>query len=90
MGITENIKQRSEKLLKELNTERGNLEVQLHLLSMDAKEEWSELENKFEKFKTKASSVAEVTEDSAVEVGEALKLVGEELLEGYKKIKKSI
>jgi uncharacterized protein YoaH (UPF0181 family) len=37
-----------------------------------------------------ASTVAEVAEDSAGEVGEALKLVGEELREGYKKIKGSM
>ena len=57
---------------------------------MDAKEEWSELEKRFEEFKTKASAVAEVTEESAGDVGEALKLVAEELREGYKKIRSSM
>ncbi len=90
MGITEQIIERSEKIYKELDTERGSLQVQLHLLSMEAKEEWNELEKKFEKFKSKASAVTEVTEDSAGEVGEAIKLVGEELREGYKKIRDSI
>ncbi|MCW8852911.1 MAG: hypothetical protein OQK44_09620 [Gammaproteobacteria bacterium] len=90
MGIKEQITERSEKIFKELEEERGKLQVQLHLLSMDAKEEWNELEKKFEKFKSKASTVAEVAEDSAGEVGEALKLVGEELREGYKKIKGSM
>jgi restriction endonuclease S subunit len=86
----EQITDRLEKTLKELKTERDDLKVQLHLLNMDAKEEWSELENKYEKFKAKASIVAEATEDSAEEVVEALKLVGEELHEGYKRIKRSM
>ena len=90
MSITDKIIEKSEKLFKELDTERGNLQVQLHLLSMDAKEEWGELEKKFEEFKTRASAVAEVTEESAGDVGEALKLVGEELREGYKKIRGSM
>ena len=90
MSITEKIIDKSDKLFKELDTERGKLEVQLHLLSMDAKEEWSELEKRFEEFKTKASAVAEVTEESAGDVGEALKLVAEELREGYKKIRSSM
>lgn len=90
MSITEKIIDKSEKLFKELDTERGKLELQLHLLSMDAKQEWSELEKRFEEFKTKASAVTEVTEESAGDVGEALKLVAEELREGYKKIRSSM
>ena len=86
----EQITERLEKVLKELKTERDNLKVQLHLLNMDAKEEWNELENKYEIFKAKASIVADVAEDSAGDVAEALKLVGEELSEGYKRIRRSI
>jgi hypothetical protein len=82
--------ERSEKMFKELKMERGELKVQLHLLNMDAKEEWEELEKKYEKFKTKASIVADATEDSAEEVVEALKLVGEELRKGYKRIRNSM
>ena len=90
MSITEQIIEKSEKLFKELQTERGNINVQLHLLNMDAKEEWNELEKKYEKFKTKASTITDVTADSAGEVAEAIKLVGEELREGYKRIRDSM
>ena len=86
----EEMKDRSEKMLKELKKERDELKVQLHLLSMDAKEEWNELENKYEKFKAKASVVADVAGDSAEDVVEALKLVGDELREGYKRIRRSM
>jgi len=90
MSVTEQIIEKSEKLFKELQTERGNINVQLHLLNMDAKEEWNELEKKYEKFKTKASTITDVTADSAGEVAEAIKLVGEELREGYKRIRDSM
>jgi len=86
----EQMVERSEKMLKELKKERDDLKLQLHLLNMDAKEEWNELENKYEIFKAKASIVADVAEDSAGDVAEALKLVGEELSEGYKRIRRSI
>jgi hypothetical protein len=86
----EQMKDRSEKMLKELKMERDDLKVKLHLLSMDAKEEWNELENKYEKFKAKASEVADVAEDSAGDVVEALKLVGDELREGYNRIRRSM
>lgn len=90
MSMTEQFIEKSEKIFKELKTERGNIQVKLHLLNMDAKEEWNELEKKYEKFKAKASTVADVAEDSAGEVAEALKLVGEELREGYKRIRNSM
>ena len=86
----EQIVEKSEKILKELKVERDDLKVQLHLLNMDAKEEWNELENKYETLKAKASIVADAAEDSAGEVIEALKLVGEELREGYKRIRRSM
>ena len=90
MSIIEQTIKKSESILKELETEREHLKVQAHLLNMDTKEEWNELEEKYEQFKTKASKVADATEDSAGEVVEAIKLVGEELREGYKRIKNSM
>jgi len=86
----EQMMERSEKMLKELKKERDDVKLQLHLLNMDAKEEWNELENKYEAFKAKASIVTDVAEDSAGEVAEALKLVGEELREGYRRIRRSM
>ena len=90
MSINEQIIKKYEEISKELHTERDNIKVQLHLLNMDAKEQWNELEKKHEKFKTKASTIKDVTEDSAGEVVEALKLVAEELREGYKRIKNAM
>ena len=86
----EQMKDRSEKMLKELKMERDDLKVQLHLLSMDVTEEWNELESKYEKFKAKSSEVADVAGDSAGDVLEALKLVGDELREGYNRIRRSM
>lgn len=90
MSIVEQLVKKTEVIVKELKVDRDQIKVQLQLLSMDAKEEWDELEKKYEQFKTKASTVTEVAEDSAGEVAEAIKLVGEELREGYKRIKKSL
>jgi len=88
MSIDEQIIKKFEQLSKELQTDRDQIKLQLHLLNMDAKEEWNELEKKYEHFKAKASTVSGVAEDSAGNVAEAVKLVAEELREGYKRIKK--
>lgn len=90
MNIIKQLVQKSETLFKELQNERDQIKLQAHLLAMDTKEEWNELEQKYEQLKTKTSTLAEVTEDSAVEVAEAIKLVGEELREGYKRIRNSL
>ena len=90
MNIIKQLVQKSETLFKELQNERDQIKLQAHLLTMDTKEEWNELEQKYEQFKTKTSTLAEVPEDSAGEVAEAIKLVGEELREGYKRIRNSL
>jgi hypothetical protein len=88
MSINQQISKKFEQLSKELQTDRDEIKLQLHLLNMDAKKEWNELEKKYEQFKAKASTVSGVAEDSAGNVTEALKLVAEELRNGYKHIKK--
>ena len=88
MSIDEQIIKKFEELSKELQTDREEIKLQLHLLNMDTKEEWNELEKKFEQFRAKAATVSGVAEDSAGNVTEAVKLVAEELREGYKRIKK--
>jgi chromosome segregation ATPase len=89
MSIDEQIINKFEQLSRELQTDRDKIKLQLHLLNMDAKEDWNELEKKYEQFKAKSSTVSGVAEDSAGNVAEALKLVADELHEGYKRIKKS-
>lgn len=90
MSITEQVIKKYGEITNELEIERDHIKLQLHLLNMEAKDEWNELEKKYEQFKTRASVVSEVTEDSAADVAEAFKLVGEELREGYKRIKNSL
>jgi len=87
MSIIEKIKKESKNLYEEVKTERDDINVKLHLLSMDARDEWSGLEKKFERFRNKTSQVADVAEDSVEEVAEAIKLVGEELHKSYKRIR---
>jgi len=90
MSLIEQVSKKYEEISAELKTERSHLKVKMHLFNMDAKDEWEALEKKYEKFKSKASSIAGVTEDSAAEIVEAIKLVGEEIRAGYKRIKKTL
>jgi len=68
-------------LKEDLKQLRDELELKMHLASLDMKEELKELDTKWAKFSSRAK-----LEDSAESVGEALELVGEEIKRGYKRL----
>ena len=68
-------------LKKELNRLREEVDLKMHLASLEAKEEWDELETKWRQFSSKARF-----DESADSIGGALKQLGEELKKGYKRL----
>ena len=77
-------------MLEKLKEERDELKLKLHLAKMDVSEEWDKLELKLEKLEGKAHELGEATVDASKDVGEAAKLLGQEILEGFKKIAKHL
>jgi SMC interacting uncharacterized protein involved in chromosome segregation len=75
-----------DELVDELKEERDKLRVRVHLAKMEADEEWQELEDKFEKLESKAKAIGRATAESAEDVGEAVKLLGNEIKDGFKHI----
>ena len=75
-----------DEFVDEIKEERDELRVRVHLAKMEADEEWEELEEKFEKLQSKAIAVGKATAESAEDVGEALKLLGQEIKDGFKHI----
>ncbi len=73
-----------------LRRERDELKVRMHLASADARDQWEKLENQWGHFQSKAEHLGKATGESAHEIGEASKLVGEELKEGYRRIRNSL
>lgn len=71
-----------QELKRDLERLRGELELRVHLASLEAKDEWRELEGKWQRFSSRAG-----IETSAESVGEALDLLGEELKNGYRRLK---
>jgi hypothetical protein len=69
-------------LTRDLKKLREELELKMHLASMEAKQEWKQLESQWQSFSSKAGLA-----DSAESVGDALELLGEELKRGYKRLK---
>ena len=68
-------------LKEDLKQMRDELNLKMHLASLEMKEEWDELEEKMESFSSRAG-----LETSRESVGEALALLGGELKQSYKRL----
>lgn len=70
---------------EELEQLRDEIKLKMHLASMEAKEEWSGLEEKWDNFNAKAK-LAQSGED----ISGALSLLGGELREAFKRFKQAL
>ena len=69
-------------LKRELKKLRGEMELKMHLASMEMKQEWAELEGKWQKFSDQTG-----LEESASALGGSLEILGEELKKSYKRFR---
>ena len=69
----------------DLKKMRDELKLQMHLASMDAKDEWTKLEKKWEKFAADAE-----LEETARGVGQATEAVAAEMRKAYERLKKAL
>lgn len=86
MGLREDF----DKLIDKVKTERDELNLKLHLASMDAKEELKDAEKKWDSLKEKASAIADDAVETSEEYIAKAKVVGEELKETYNRIAKRL
>ncbi len=69
-------------LKRDLKKLREELELKMHLASMDMKQEWQELEGKWDKFSERTG-----LDESAHALGGSLEALGEELKNSYKRFR---
>ncbi len=79
-----------ESLLGNLETVREELQLKLHLASMDAKDEFAEAEKQWQLVKNKASDIADESVETSEEYIAKAKIVGEELKEAYQRVAKRL
>ena len=84
------MKEQFEQLLEKLTAERDEINLQLHLASMEVKDEFSASEGVWEQVKQKASEIADDSVETTDEFIVAAKVIGEELGEAYQRITKRI
>ncbi|MCK5831912.1 MAG: hypothetical protein KAH20_16595 [Methylococcales bacterium] len=69
-----------------LKQQRDEIQLQLHLASMDAKEEWEEAEKSWGGFIDSLGIITDETKETSDELIHATKVIGDELKETYKRI----
>ncbi len=84
------IKENLQELAAELRQTRDELRVQISLAKAEARDEWEELEEKWEHFRARAKPVEDAVGESAGEVGDALLSLGKELKRGYQRIRDAL
>jgi hypothetical protein len=88
--VKKDVKKEYERLAREVETQRDDIHVRLHLLNLEAKQEWHELEHKYEQLRGKLKKASEVAETSSGDVKTAAELLVDELKAGYQRIKSSL
>ena len=79
-----------EALIKRLIEERDALRVQMHLASMDAKDEYDRISNRIDDLTDQYQPLKDAVEESAGNVFAALGPVADELWIGFERVRKSI
>ena len=80
------INKQLDEMARKLEQEAGELRVKIHLAKMEASDEWTELEEKLEKLRSRTKALGGATAEASKDIGAAAKLLGEEIRDGLKKV----
>jgi hypothetical protein len=78
---------KSQQILAKLRQERDELRVQVELGKAEFRDEWQELEQKFQKLESRFSGAAKEARESSEEVGAAFGVLADELGQAYRNIR---
>ncbi|EMI53949.1 hypothetical protein [Rhodopirellula sallentina] len=79
-----------DEIISKLKTERDELQLKIHLASMDAKDDYERISGKVDELNDQYEPVKDAVEESAGNVLAALGLVADELKAGFQRVRKSI
>jgi len=81
---------RIHKLVDDLKRQRDELRLQMHLASMELRNEWDKVDGKLADLTRRTQPVREAVGESAEEVWDAVKLLGTEIKQGFDRIRKAL
>ena len=87
---TNKAKREIESIAQKIQHERDELNLQAHLFKAEAKDEWVQVEQKFDQFISQAEKVGNEAKTSTGDIYAALALLGEEVMKGFNRVRKSM
>ena len=79
-----------EKLTTTLKQQRDEINLQLHLASMEVKDEWEYAEKDWEEFMEKITDITDEAKETGEEFLDATRAIAEELTLAYDRIKERL
>jgi uncharacterized coiled-coil DUF342 family protein len=76
--------------LAELEQERDELRVRLHLAKAEARDEWDKLDARLDELRARLDRVGGEAGEVFEDVGEAAKLLGDELKTGFARLRRML
>lgn len=83
-------KERVQEAVEKLKQQRDELRLKMHLAKADARDEWDELEGKWEHLKERAKAAGGEASEASGDVGEAFKSLASEIKKGYERIRSQL
>ena len=80
------LKKEFNELTDTLKQQRDEIEVQIHLASMEAKDEWQKAEQNWDQFIDKLGVITDDTKETSAELIQTTKIIGDELKNTYARI----
>jgi seryl-tRNA synthetase len=77
-------------LVDELEQQRDELLLKMHLARAEARDEWEELEGKWRDLQQRLPEARKAANESADNIGAALGLVAEEIDKAYKRLRDAL
>jgi vacuolar-type H+-ATPase subunit H len=79
-----------DRLVDQLGQQRDELLLKMHLAKAEAKDEWEELEEKWQNLQQRLPEARKAASESADNIGAALGLVAEEIGKAYKRLRNTL
>ena len=84
------MRERLKETLERLEQERDELRVRLHLGKAEARQEWDKLDARIDELRGRLDQAGSEAGEVMDDVGEAAKLLGEEIRSGFERLRRML
>ncbi len=77
-------------LIRDLKQERDEIALQIHLGKKEAQNQWADLQVKLMELEDRFDPVKDAVEETGEDVWDAMKLLGSEIKDGFRRVRDAI